>query len=157
MRYPVPVEGFRQRPVELETAGLLSGARLLQNGEPAAKGPKRGSFTLIRDDGTEVVARVRPSFLVDPVPAIQIGDQQVRVVRAFQWYEIAWLGLPILLVFVGGAIGAGVGFAAAIVNASIMRSDRPAVLRYLQIGGVSVLAVVAWIVLAAVLLRALGR
>ena len=75
MRYPVPVEGFRQRPVELETAGLLSGARLLQNGEPAAKGPKRGSFTLIRDDGTEVIARVRPSFLVDPVPAIQIGDQ----------------------------------------------------------------------------------
>jgi len=152
VRYPVPVEGFRQRPVELETAGLLSGARLLQNGEPAAKGPKRGSFTLIRDDGTEVIARVRPSFLVDPVPAIQIGDQQVRVVRAFQWYEIAWLGLPILLVFVGGAIGAGGGFAAAIVNASIMRSDRPAVLRYL-----SVLAVVAWIVLAAVLLRALGR
>ena len=104
-----------------------------------------------------MIARVRPSFLVDPVPAIQIGDQQVRVVRAFQWYEIAWLGLPILLVFVGGAIGAGVGFAAAIVNASIMRSDRPAVLRYLQTGGVSVLAVVAWIVLAAVLLRALGR
>lgn len=96
MRYPVPVDGFKQRPVELETAGLLSGPRLLQNGEPAPKGPKRGSFTLIRDDGTEVVARVRPSFFVDPLPAVHIGDQQIRVVRAFQWYEIAWLGLPIV-------------------------------------------------------------
>lgn len=157
MRYRVPVEGFKQRPVELETAGLFGGPRLLQNGEPAPKGPKRGSFTLIRDDGTEVVARVRPSFFVDPVPAVQIGDQQIRVVRAFRWYEIAWLGLPVLLVFVGGAIGAGVGFAAAIVNATIMRSDRPALLRYLQTGGVSVLAVIAWLVIAVVFLRATGR
>ena len=157
MRYPVPAEGFRQRPVELETAGFLSGARLLQNGERAAKGPKRGSFTLIRDDGTEVVARVRPSFFVDPVPAVEIGDQKIHVVRAFQWYEIAWLGLPVLLGFVGGAIGAGVGLGAMIVNATIMRSDRPAVLRYLLTGGVSIIAVVAWFVIAIVFLRVVGR
>jgi len=158
VRYAIPVEGFRQRPIELETAGLLSGARLLQNGDRAPKGPKRGSFTLIRDDGTEVVARVRPAaFFVDPVPTVQIGDQQIRVVRPFQWYEIAWLALPILLLFVGGAIGAAVGFVAAAVNATIMRSDRPWLIRYLQTGGVSILAVVAYIVLAVVFLRTIGR
>jgi hypothetical protein len=157
-RYPVPIDGFRQRPIALETEGLLSGARLLQNGERAPKGPKRGTFTLIRDDGSEAVARVRPaSFFVDPVPSVQIGDQQIRVVRPFQWYEMTWLALPILLVFVGGAIGAGVGIAAAAVNATIMRSDRPWPLRYVQTGGVSILAVVAYVVLAVIFLRTIGR
>jgi len=157
VRYPVPAAGFSRSPVEIETAGFLSGARLLQNGERATKGPQRGTWLLRRDDGTDATARLRPSLLgLDPVPLLDIDGQRVEIARPLRWYEIVWLALPVLLIFAGGAIGAIVGFVAAGINASIFRSDRSTFMRYALTAGVSLLAVVGWIAFAVVFLSAVG-
>lgn len=72
MRYLVPAPGFASRPVEIETSGLFRGAALLQDGERAPKGPKRGSYLLTRDDGSQAVARLRSgAMMIDPVPAVR--------------------------------------------------------------------------------------
>ena len=142
MRYTVTAPGFALAPVEVEVAGWLSGPRLLQNGERAPKGTKRGTFALRRDDGAESVARLRPSVLgLDPVPAVEIDGTRYDVVKRFAWYELIWLGLPVLLVFQGGAIGAILGIMAMSWNARVFRSDRPALVRYALTAGISILAV----------------
>jgi hypothetical protein len=159
MRYTVQAAGFSRQPVMLETAGITGSPRLLQNGEPAPKGSRRGTFVLRRDDGREAVARLQPSafLFLDPVPTVEIDGERIQVVPPFRWYELVWLGLPILLIFGGGAIGGGVGVAAAAVNASVFRSQGSGLNRYLLTAGISLLAVVAYVVLASLVLLVFDR
>ena len=158
MRYPVTLPGFATGPVELETAGFLRGARLLQDGKSAPKGPRRGTFLLRRDDGGEATARFRPSpFVIDPVPTLEIDGRRIELVRPFRWYELAWLALPVVLVFVGGVLGAIVGFVAAAINAQIMRTGQPLAARYLLTAGVTAFAVAAYGVIAILFLGLVGR
>ena len=158
MRYPVNAPGFASHPVELETAGMFSGARLLQGGEPAPNGSRRGTFSLRQDDGRAVIARFRPSpFVIDPVPALEIDGRRIEVVRSFRWYELTWIALPVVLVFVGGVLGAIVGFVAAAINAQIMRTGQPLAARYLLTAGVTAFAVAAYGVIGILFLGLVGR
>ena len=148
MQYPVQTEGFQAQQLTLETAGLFSGAKLLLNGQPVPKGAKRGEFMVKRDDGTEVTAKFKPIFL-DPVPQIIINDSQtVKVVEPLQWYQWLWAGLPIALIFVGGVLGGLFGFIATTLSIRIFRSEMSSGLQYLAVGGISVLAVVSYLVVA---------
>lgn len=159
MRYTVPADGFARQPLQLETAGVLSSAQLLQNGERVPKGPHRGTFMLRRDNGREAVARLRPSafLFLDPVPAVEIDGQRIQVVQPFRWYELVWLALPILLIFGGGAIGGAIGVGAAAVNATVFRSQGRGLNRYLLTAGISLLAVIVYVVLASLALLLIGR
>ena len=73
------------------------------------------------------------------------------------WYEHAWTALPLCLVAVGGAIGGGIGGAAWVVNRVVFQKVRQPVLRYVFTGLISAAAVVAWLVLASVLLGLLHK
>jgi hypothetical protein len=68
------------------------------------------------------------------------------------WYEHVWAALPLCLVAVGGAIGGGIGGAAWVVNRAVFQKVRQPVLRYVLTGLISAAAVVAWLVLASVIL-----
>ena len=148
MQYPVQTEGFQAQQLTLETAGLFSAAKLLLNGQPAPKGAKRGEYMVKRDDGTEVTAKLKPIFF-DPVPQIIINNSQtITVVEPLHWYQWAWAGLPIALIFVGGLLGGLSGFIATSLSIQVFRSKVNPVLQYLVVGGISVLAVVAYLVVA---------
>ena len=158
MRYPVAAPGFALHPVELETGGLWRGARLLQDGVPVPRGRARGTFAPRRDDGGEGTARLVASpFVIDPVPRVEIDGRRLDVVRPLRWYELVWVALPILLVFLGGALGALVGGVAAAVNARILRTDQPLGARYLLSAGVTLFAVAVYGVLAIIILGLVGR
>jgi len=47
--------------------------------------------------------------LLDPIPTIKIGDAAVELAKPLRWFEYAWIGLPMRLVFAGGALGGFVG------------------------------------------------
>ncbi len=74
-----------------------------------------------------------------------------------QWYEGAWIGWPILLVFVGGLIGGACGGAAVAINQQIFQKMESALLKYSLTLVVSVLAVIGYFVLALVFLKAIGK
>jgi hypothetical protein len=77
-------------------------------------------------------------LLVDPIPTLSINDQLVGLAEPLQWYEYGWSGLPMLLVFVGGALGGLVGGYATVVNGRIFRSDRSVTAKYGLAGAVTV-------------------
>jgi hypothetical protein len=66
------------------------------------------------------------------------------------WYQQVWLALPFALVAVGGAIGGACGGAAWAINQQVFRKTEHSVLRYVWTGLISMAAVVAYFVLAAV-------
>ena len=83
------------------------------------KGAKRGEYLIQRDDGSEAIAKLKYRFL-DPVPNVVVDEAEIKVVEPLQWYQWLWAGLPILLVFGGGALGGALGFLAANIRCAFI-------------------------------------
>src|SRR5262245_32356752 len=92
MRYPVPIEGFEGQTIEVEAPGFLSGAKLLVNGQPAPKGPKRMQMILHRNDGKEVIATWSPVLMGLDMPRLSIDGKPLNVIAPLKWYEWMWEG-----------------------------------------------------------------
>ena len=122
MRYPLNASGFAPGRLEVETTGLLTAARLFQDGALAPKGPGRNQFSLRRDDGTEAVAQLHGQLL-DPIPQVRVDDERIRLAPPFAWYEWLLAGLPLLLL-TGGALGGVLGGLFVVLNGRILRAAR---------------------------------
>ncbi|MBP7688077.1 MAG: hypothetical protein KA765_09220 [Thermoflexales bacterium] len=115
---------------------------------PAPKGPKRGQFLLRRNDGVEVVARFIKGYFLDPIPTVVIDEHPYVVAEPMKWYQWLWVGLPVLLVFSGGALGGLIGGAATGINGRVFRSTQQTVAKYLITGLISIIAIVAFLMSA---------
>jgi len=157
MRYPLKLDGFEGQTLEVQPAGLLSGPQLLVNGQPAAKGPRRGLMLLRRSDGREVVAAWRPQIFGLDVPQLWMDGTRVNVVEPLKWYVWVWSALPVLLVLIGGALGALAGFIGFGINTKIFRTGLPGLAQFGLSLLVSLAAVVVYLAAATLLFNALGR
>ena len=146
MKYPVNLDGFWGQNIEVQGPGLFSGAKLLVNGESAPKGTKRGEMLLQRNDGKQVVAKFKNSFL--DVPKLEVDGQVIQVVEPLKWYEWAWNAIPLLIIFSGGALPVLIGFIAFSVNASLFRSQTNTIAKYGLTGLVSFVALLVFLALA---------
>src|SRR5262249_5084837 len=124
-RYHLKLEGFSRQNIEVEPAGILSGPKLLVNGQPAPKGERYGQMLLRRDDGRDAVVRWRPQLFGLDIPQLYVDGQIVNVVEPLPWYVWVWSALPVLMVLVGGALGALAGFIAFAINTRVFRSPLP--------------------------------
>ncbi len=148
MTYPVNAPSFLNQPVTLKPSGLLSGAKIMQNDQPAPKGDKRGTFLLTQDDGTQVTASLKQGKFLDPLPSVVIGEEVYAVAEPVSWYWWFWAVLPFALVGVGGLLGGLCGATAAIINTRLVRREMNGVLKFLLLGFISLTAVVVYFLLA---------
>jgi hypothetical protein len=96
------------------------------------------------DSGVETLIQLKYN-LVDPIPTLKVGEETVQLATPMQWYEYGWSAVPMLLVFMGGALGGLVGGAATVTNGRIFRSDRSPVAKYGLAGVVTVSSVVIFL------------
>ncbi len=157
MNYPIKLEGFEGQNIEVQPAGTFSGYKLLVNGQPAPQGPRRGQMLLRRSDGTQAIAAWKAQLLGFDVPQLVVDGKPIALEEPLKWYEGVWSGWPVLLLFVGGALGAVAGIIAFSVNTKIFRSSLGVVEKYVLTGGISVLAVMIYLIIAMLLAGALGR
>ena len=153
MDLPIKHEAFAGRGLALRTAGFFKGPRLIIDGGEV-KG-KRLRFSLRDNSGQEREIRLKTNGL-DPVPKVQIGGQAIKLARPLAWYEYAWMGIPIALVFVGGGLGALFGLAAVYSSARIFRSDRGTASKYGLSALISLGAALAFFVAALVVQLLIG-
>ena len=153
MGYETRIEGFEGQNIEVQVS-FWSGPKLLVNGEPAPKGSKRGEMLLQRNDGRQVIATWKPQLGGFDVPQLVVDGKATNLVEPLKWYEMVWSGLPLVLIFLGGAIGGACGAVAFVINSKIFRSESDGLLKYLITGVVSFAAVVVYLI-AAVLFRML--
>lgn len=146
MHVPIPHADFAGRGLAVRPAGW-TGARIVIDGT-VVKG-KRGRFRVRDNHGDEREIRLKANLL-DPVPGCQIDGLDFSLAQPFTTLEYVWLGLPLLLVFGGGALGGACGMAAAFASARVFRSDAKPVAKYAISLLFSILGVVAF--LAGVLL-----
>ena len=141
---PFAFAGFEGRGLALRPMGLLTGAAIITDGVPA---PRKGrTFTVADNQGAPVTFQLKGNIL-DPIPAVVVGGQTIRLARPLAWYEYVLIVLPLTLL-VGGILGGLCGGVAALVNARLMRSAQPAWARYALALLVMIAATLAWLVLA---------
>ncbi len=153
MRIEIDHPAFKRQLLAVETASVFSGPKLLMNGVVIKK--EKGSYPVVSDVGDNKLIQIRYN-LVDPVPRIKVDGQTFNLREPLQWYEYAWSGLPILLVFSGGALGGLVGGVATMANGRLFRSERGALAKYGLAGLITVSAVAVFFVLAIALQLAIG-
>ena len=152
MRVAVP--GMEGQNVSLRLAGIFSGAKLLLNGQELAK--EKGIFNLRSNTGSTLQVRLKGRFL-DPIPNVVVGENTIELAPPLAWYQYAWLGIPILLVFLGGAIGGLCGGLAAAISSRIFRSERSEGVKYALTGLVSLGAFVTYVMVAGTITNAIRK
>jgi hypothetical protein len=130
MSYKANIDGFEGQNIEA-AVGFWSGPKLLVNGEPAQKGSKRGEMILQRNDGKQVIATWKQQILGLDIPQLIVDGKTTNLVEPLKWYQLVWGGLPALLVFMGGALGALAGIIGFSINTKIFRTEMHDVLKYL--------------------------
>ena len=143
----IPLEGLEGHDIVLRTR-LLSNSKLLMDGAPMAK--KRGRVQLPANDGSLVDLRLKSRFL-DPVPNIEVYGRTIVLLAALDPLEYLWIGIPLVLVFFGGAIGGGFGFIAMSINVQIFRTRLSAPIKFVVTGVITGSAFVGVICIAVLL------
>ena len=156
MLYPLRAEGFGSHEIAIKVNGF-SEPIVLVNGTPAPQAAKKNQFTLTREDGTNAIAELRVTNLLDPVPTVILDGNTVKVTNSLAWHEYIVIGLPILLVGIGGAIGGAIGVSATYLNGRVMRSSLHPVMRYAAAIGVAIAAFAVWLAISLTIRSMIGR
>lgn len=157
MRYPVQLDGFEGQTIEIQPGGLFSGPRILVNRQPAPKGQGRRELILRRNDGNNVIATLRPRLFGLDVPQLIVEGKTIHVVEPLKWYEWAWSALPMILLFLGGALGAIAGVLGLTTNAKIFRSSMNGLAKFALTAAVSLLVGAAYFVAVVVISGTVSR
>ena len=152
--YPLRIDGFEGQSIEVELAGFLGGAKLLVNGQLASKGPKLNQMILRRNDGKEVLASWKPQIFGIDVPKLSIDGNIINIAEPFKWYEWLLAGFPICLLFIGGALGGGLGAVAVSINTKILRSSLHGVAKFFAALGISLFTVIVFFIIASLFAHA---
>ena len=150
MQYFISIEGLENKKISVEMKSIFTSPELFVEGRPAAKGKKRGEFVIPKEDGSQKIVTFKNKFL-DPVPDLIIDNIEFKLTEPLKWYQWLWAGLPVLLIFTGGLIGAFIGFFATSFSARIFRSAEERITQYLLVALVSISAVIVYFIVAAFL------
>lgn len=149
------IEGFEGQDIVVKSS-LLSGTKMFINDQKAPKGQRWGEMALTRNDGRVVTAMWKPQMLGFDTPQLMVEGKAIQLVDALKWYEMVFAGLPIILVFIGGLLGAIVGVLAFTASTSIFRSEINKFSKYALAGLITIFAVLIYLVLATVIQVALN-
>ena len=129
MQYTVSLPGFENQNVVVRMSGLGKPSLLINGNAVKTAGFKR-KMLIRRDDQLEVVAEWKNSFIGD-VPKLIVDNTIYQIAPPSPWYVIAWCMFPLILIFIGGALGGLCGGLACATSLSIFRLSIPLVLKFL--------------------------
>jgi len=122
MDYPFTLPGHSDLNLSLRSGGLFTGAKILKDGVPLKKAKAVVMVPLA--DGSSLELKMKVGFDMC-TPKILFAGQEIEVMPPLPALWVVWAYLPLLLIFIGGAIGGLCGGAAAAGTLSALRSDMP--------------------------------
>ena len=145
LEFPVDPPGFENRKMCVRLSYWVP-PKIYLDGKllhPVKKGflGRVRDYTAVSNFGKEVPIRLKRRAL-DQIPALEIGGQPFLIARALNAWEYVWMGLPALLMVLGGLIAPLLGGAALFSNSILMRRVGHWIPRYVLTGVTTVMACV---------------
>jgi hypothetical protein len=156
MKYTANIEGFEGQNIEVKN-GFWTGPKLFVNGAPFQIESKQGGLILQRNDGKQVIVNWKPQSLGLDVPKLNVDGKTISLVDPLKWYQWVWVGWPVILIAIGGLLGAIAGMVAFSINTKIFRSKMNNGLKYVVSGVVSILLVIAYYIAAVIITQFIKR
>lgn len=153
MDIPIALPGMEGQKLALRV-NTFTGAKLTLNGEQVAR--QNGLFSVRSNVGSTIAVRLKGRFL-DPIPNLIVSGQTIQVMPPLAWYQYVWMTIPMVLLFLGGAIGGLFGGLAAGFSSRIFRSDRSQGMKYALTGLISLGAFAAYFAVAGTILTAIRK
>lgn len=127
MDYPFTLPGHPELNLSLREGGLVTGVKILKDGIPLNR--TKGLYSVSLADGSSLQLKIKIGMDLF-TPKIEFAGQVIEVMPSLPGFWVAWAYIPLLLAFVGGAIGGLCGGAATCATLSALRSDMPKLIRY---------------------------
>ncbi len=148
MKHHFQIPDFPNADFEIETSVLTGKSTLLKDNVQVEQSKEKGKPFLIPNGGGDLVkAYTKPAF-PDSIPTLEINGTKHRIVEKLKWYQYALAALPVLLLFVGGAIGGALGAAGMVISINMFRQEGSETSNYIKVIGVIALTFFIYFALA---------
>ena len=90
------------------------------------------------------------------VPNIEVDGKTIELVKPLAWQQLLFAGSPIVVLFLGGALGAAIGMVGIYLNIKIFRSELSDVMKYISsivVTGALIIGYIVFSVILTLLLR----
>jgi hypothetical protein len=157
MEWRFALPGSTTAACRLEKSMWLGQLRLWHQGKEIARSNEQGKPFLIPNAATGKPVRVQVKGGGLDVPSIDVDGVQVLLGRPLSTLEYVVGGIPLVLVFLGGAIGGASGAVGAMFNYRVLREAKSTSTKVLGVLGVSALSFLTYVVLASIAQTLLKR
>ncbi len=151
MKQTFELPDFPNSSFEIETSLWTGKTTLHKDNVKIDRSKEKGKPFLISKTNGDIVKAYPKSSFPEFIPTLEINGNKYQIVEKLQWFQYILGGLPILLLFVGGAIGGAIGAVGSMVNFSIFRQDGPETLKYLKVIGVVIVSFSLYFILSALI------
>ncbi|QOX64322.1 hypothetical protein FRZ06_13705 [Anoxybacterium hadale] len=147
MKYNFSIPQQPETVIEVDISLWTGKQNVWVNGHPAKQSGqskrRKPQFLIPDSTGTEKTLELKPS-LFGELTAFLSGEK-IQVTPPLTWYQYIFGGFPILLIFLGGAIGGFFGILGSIINYSILRSNFNLAVKILAVIGVSAISLLLYL------------
>lgn len=148
MKYNFQLPDFPNSNFEIETSIWTGKTKLQKDNVQIEQSSEKGKPFLIPNSSGEIIKAFPKQSFPDFVPILEINGTKNQIVEKLKWFQYVLGGLPILLVFVGGAIGGAIGAVGTITNYNVFRQEGIELSKYLKIIGITVVSFVLYFTIA---------
>lgn len=146
--FTVEPPGFENRKMTIRLSHWRA-AKIYIDGEQLIPIKKRlfsmnREFNVVSNYGKNVSIRLK-QIPLDLVPTMYIDGQVYPIARTLTIWEYIWICIPLILMFIGGAIGGLLGGVATYSNSILIRKIKNILLRYLFTGLTTVMSIILFI------------
>lgn len=150
MKQKFQLAGFSNSNFEIKTSFWTGKSTLMKDNVKVEQSKEKGKPFLLHNDNGELIKAFPKSSFPDFAPILEINGAKIQLAEKLKWFQYALGGLPILLVFAGGAIGGAIGAGGAIMNFNIFRQEGSETSKYLKVGGVVLATFTLYFILATI-------
>jgi hypothetical protein len=155
LKYKFTIDDFPNTTFELGSSVWNGRSYLYMDGKLLKQSTEKGLPFLIPTKNGITKGYPKSSF-PDFAPSIVINDQKHLVASKLEWYQFTLATLPVLLVFLGGAMGGVLGIAATIFNFQAFRSESNRNTQYAKVIVTNIAAYLIFLVIANVVMKQLN-
>jgi hypothetical protein len=155
MEWRFALPGSTTASCRLERSFWLAQLRLWYQGREIPRSKEKGKPFFIPADGKQMRVHITGGGL--DLPKIEVDGVKVLLGRPLSTVEYAIGGIPLVLLFVGGAIGGATGAVGAMFNYRVLREATSTLKKVLGVLAISGLSVLTYLVLASIAQTLLKR